>query len=63
MAAQFSEVSVRLQLRCVPLEDLFRTKPGVKSTLVSVTKERSPNIGPRELMMMIFSVTKLPVCS
>ena len=31
MAAQFSGVAVnRLQLKCVPLEDIFRTKPGVK---------------------------------
>ena len=32
----------RLQLKCVPLEDLFRTKPGVKSTQVRPVKE--PNI-------------------
>ena len=48
MAALFSCVAVdntcmcyRHQLKCVPLEDLFRTKPGVKSTKVSETKERA----------------------
>ena len=36
MSTQFSEVAVSnsLQLKCVPLEDVFRTKPGVKSTQV-----------------------------
>ena len=29
----------RLELKCVPLEDLFRTKPGVKSTQVRSVKE------------------------
>ena len=29
----------RLQLKRVPLEDLFRTKPGVKSTQVRSVKE------------------------
>ena len=28
----------RLQLKCVPLEGLFRTKPGVKSTQVRSVK-------------------------
>ena len=30
---------IRLELKCVPLEDLFRTKPGVKSTQVRSVKE------------------------
>ena len=42
MAALFSCVAVdnyKLQLKCVPLEDLFITKPGVKSTQVRSVKE------------------------
>ena len=34
-----SEIRYRLELKCVPLEDLFRTKPGVKSTQVRSVKE------------------------
>ena len=29
----------RLELKCVPLEDFFRTKPGVKSTQARSVKE------------------------
>ena len=32
-------ITHRLQLNCVPLEDLFRTIPGVKSTQVGLVKE------------------------
>ena len=33
------QVGYSLQLKCVPLEDLFRTKPGVKSIQVRSVKE------------------------
>ena len=43
MAALCSCVAVyntyRPQLKCVPLEDVFRTKPGLKSTQVRSVKE------------------------
>ena len=35
----FMSCSYRLELKCVPLEDLFRTNPGVKSTQVRSVKE------------------------
>ena len=43
MEALFHELQLdntyRLELKCVPLEDLFRTNTGVKSTQVRSVKE------------------------